>query len=298
MVSTPPNSEDELDFIDQTYDRAKKLVRVGIWGELDESRLTAWLDCFAKYQAQLLAAFLLDNLCYRSKRQFASMLDELMFQLESLEILSSAALSSSPSSSPSTRLTFSPVINDSSPPTKSGPYILRLLQRQYRIHSEWLSWPQNIAGMTDLDRVIFVDDFCGTGNQFVKFLKSIGLDPETVKKRDLKISYVVAAIHEKGEKKIAENYPTVQVVASERLTAVDAVLSDESLGRYEIDGFKEKIIGQYNAVIKAAQLPAAGKFSSGYGELGLAYGFSHATPNNTLPIFWFETANWVPLLER
>lgn len=36
----------------------------------------------------------------------------------------------------------------------------------------------------------------------------------------------------------------------------------------------------------------------GYANLGALLGFSHVTPNITLPIFWSEAADWVPLLRR
>ena len=36
----------------------------------------------------------------------------------------------------------------------------------------------------------------------------------------------------------------------------------------------------------------------GYGDLALTFGFSHSTPNNSLPILWYGSAEWQPILER
>ena len=54
----------------------------------------------------------------------------------------------------------------------------------------------------------------------------------------------------------------------------------------------------YNSLIKTVGLPDEQHQLHNYFKLGLCYGFSHATPNSTLPIFWYETDNWIPLLNR
>ena len=36
----------------------------------------------------------------------------------------------------------------------------------------------------------------------------------------------------------------------------------------------------------------------GYGDLALTFGFSHSTPNNSLPILGYGSAEWQPILER
>ena len=60
----------------------------------------------------------------------------------------------------------------------------------------------------------------------------------------------------------------------------------------------EKIAAQYDSAVKILGLPQSIKLAGGYGGLALAYAFAHATPNNTLPIFWMGTENLTPLLDR
>jgi hypothetical protein len=36
----------------------------------------------------------------------------------------------------------------------------------------------------------------------------------------------------------------------------------------------------------------------GYGDGQYAFGFYYNTPDNTLPIFWSETAGWFPVMKR
>lgn len=304
MSTTFPtlDHDDQLEYVDQVVDRATKLVQTGIWDAISLHRLDAWLTCLANYEAQLLGAYLLDNLCCRSRHQFLAMLDSLFCDLrqEQLGLGTEGRLiellQNRPPRHPPALL--SPVIGLSEPPTKSGPYILRLGQRRYRIHSDWLAWPANLARQENPKCLFFVDDFCGSGKQFSDFAMSIRLDELYKRNPSLQIIYLVATIHPKGIKKLADEWPFVQVKFADRLVEGNSVLSDVCFSRYEIPGFKEVVMAQYERVVKEAGLPTTGKLALGFGNLGLAYAFAHATPNNTLPIFWYETPAWTPLLDR
>jgi hypothetical protein len=295
-------SDDELEYVDQVRDRAGKLARTGIWDPIDPGRLCAWLGCLDNYGAGLLGAYLLDNLCCRSRLQFLALLDSLFLDLRKEDYGFRPtgrlvdALRDPPPKSP--RLIFAPVIGHSAPPTKSGPYVLRLCQRRYRLHSDWLSWPFNLEQFQDLDHLFLVDDFCGTGEQFDGFAKSIDLGGLRRKRPNLRVVYLVASAHENGIGKIVADWPFVEVRCGDRLVATNGVLSDACFERYEIPGFKDRVLAQYHEVVSKAGLPRSGKLAMGFGDLGLAYAFAHATPNNTLPIFWYETPRWTPLLDR
>jgi len=205
---------------------------------------------------------------------------------------------SRPNSTTEALVRIAPVIGLHAPPTKSGPYILRLAQRRYGINSHWLSWPHHIESVKGLSQLIFVDDFCGTGQQFIEFAQSIRLSEMHSANNAMKISYFVAAAHEDGMNSIKQNLPFIQIKCAERLGPTNSVLQDKCFGRYQIKGFQDLVLQQYTDVLEGAGLPRVGKLAQGFGSLGLAYGFAHATPNNTLPIFWYETESWTPLLDR
>jgi hypothetical protein len=112
------------------------------------------------------------------------------------------------------------------------------------------------------------------------------------------VSYLVTTIHTEGLNLITKNFPFLDIKYAEQLKEASAVLSDLALARYEIAGFSEKIKHQYAEAIRLTGLPTKGAMAEGFGGLSLAYGFSHATPNNTLPIFWMETPTLTPLLDR
>ncbi|MBR8094983.1 hypothetical protein KDX09_37235 [Burkholderia cenocepacia] len=298
------NADDRLDYIEQVFDRARRLVQTRVWDDIKEHRLEGWIGCLQNQDAELLGAYLLDNLCFRSRDQFYSMLDSLFLDLPAFPSTPgrggrlTTRLRSRPKLDDDAPVRLAPVIGMESPPTKSGPYILRLAQRRYGIHSDWLAWPHLLEGNDKLSDIVFVDDFCGTGKQFVDFASSIRLRELHSQKTSIGITYLTAAAHEDGIRKIHDELPFVEVRCVERLGPVTSVLGDDCFARYQIDGFRELVLEQYENVTKRCGLPTTGKFAKGFGELGLAYAFAHATPNNTLPIFWWETDDWTPLLER
>ncbi|HET7832539.1 MAG TPA: hypothetical protein VFK88_06200 [Gallionella sp.] len=295
-------SEDQLDYIDQVFDRARKLIQARIWDEVKMHRLESWRGCFENFGAELVGAYLLDNLCFRSRDQFFSLLDTLFLDHANIgcdqwngHFVDVVQSRPTPATESSVRIV--PVIGLQAPPTKSGPYILRLAQRRYSIKSQWLSWPQHVGSIGGLSELIFLDDFCGTGQQFVEFAESIELTQLHKANGSMKVSYLVAAAHEEGVNNIRKELPFVHVRCAERLGPANSVLHDTCFQRYQIDGFQNLVLDQYADVTKRAGLPQ-GKLAEGFGNLALAYGFAHATPNNTLPIFWYETDSWTPLLDR
>lgn len=298
------NKEDQADYIEQVFDRTRRLIQTGVWEGMKESRLEAWRGCLDNQKALLLGAYLLDNLCFRSKDQFYSMLDALFLDVVDVpcQDAPSKRLISRIRNKPGkgvTSIRVAPVIGLSSPPTKSGPYILRLAQRRYRIHSDWLTWPQAVDKVSSISHLVFVDDFCGTGEQFTDFAKEINLLRLNENNPHMQITYLAAAAHTAGVQKIAVDLPFVRLKYAELLDTNNAVLSDACFARYEIEGFQQQVLDEYQRVVEQAGLPKASQnLASGYGGLGLGYAFAHATPNNTLPIFWYETEHWTPLLER
>ena len=295
-------TEDQQEYIEQVCERARNLVQFGVWSDITLERLEAWLGCFANLKAELLAAYLLDNLCYRSRGQFLSMLDVLFLDarlnpLDKNAPLLIDILAVKPSNQcPS--ICLAPVLPPDAPPTKSGPYILRLAQRRFRMNLEWMSWPGHIKYSENLTDVIFIDDFCGTGEQFCEFAVEINLLQRKKEYPNVQFWYYVSTIHEIGLEKLKTTLPFVKIRYAERLTKSQGVLEDESFSRYQISEFQTLILQQYERVAKAVGLPLKGKIAKGFGKLGLAYAYAHATPNNTLPIFWMGTDNWTPLLER
>lgn len=296
------DAEDQSDYIEQVVDRSKKLIQTGIWEGIEEDRLANWLGSLRNCGAELLGAYLLDNLAFRSRQQYASLLDtvfhdlRLTFEGKSQRLLD--VLASVPADLDRVSVQVVPVIGQAQPPTKSGPYILRLAQRRYRMKSEWLAWAHLLHTAKNLTHIFFVDDFCGTGEQFEAFLNDIDIQKIRHQNPNVNITYLVTVIHSKGRSHLKDKFPFVNVVCGECLLPINAVMSPEALARYRVPGFADEIEKQYESVLQQTGLPTRGQMAQGFGSLGLAFAFTHATPNNTLPIFWMSKPKLAALLDR
>lgn len=290
---------DDQEYINRITLRAKHLIQSRIWDSISEQSLDHWLSGLSLLKAELLGAYILDNLTYRTKDQYLSLLSSLVDQIfitlpQDTEPLSFINAFTSRLQHP---IALSPVIGLNEPPTKSGPYILRLAQRKFRLKSTCMYWPNHLIQLEKLKYVIFIDDFCGSGKQFLDFLNSINFKELLLKFPDLEVVYAVTTIHEHGYETIKKNYSQIKIFYAEYLTHSNSnLLNDEFLDRYSINGFREKIREQYENV--CLHVKPSSKFKYGYGSLGLSYSFAHSTPNNSLPILWMDSDALPPLVER
>jgi hypothetical protein len=287
-------------FIAQTQDHAQNFVRSGIWGAIEESRLQTWIHQFEQYDAELLGAVLLDNLIYKSKAQVISTLSSLMTGPELCsEMGHDLDLSESLRKPKDPGIRLAPAISLSQPPTKSGFYVLRLLQRLYRIKDDWLIWPQTFATIKNTKLLIIVDDFLGSGTQFSEFAGLSGIESLHDAQPNLRIVYLVVAAHATGISFIQKKYPYVEVICGDILTTDHHLFASNRIDtRYRTE-LAKNLNDQYQELLIKASFPengVTGKY--GFGNLGLCYAFEHGTPNNTLPIYWRQTEHWSNLLDR
>ncbi|MFM0565640.1 phosphoribosyltransferase-like protein [Paraburkholderia sediminicola] len=289
-------------FISQAHDRARNLIKTGVWRSIELHRLNTWLIQFEQYDASLLGAVLLDNLIFKTRAQLLAMLEYLLIcpQLCSgyqwdYELAEALARRKDIG----VRLT--PAISLAQPPTKSGPYILRLLQRHFRIRDEWLVWPQEIEQLdAGVKLLVIVDDFLGSGTQFSEFAKIAHLKQVNAARPEIRIVYLVAAAHEDGINELRQAFPFVEIVCADLLSASYHLFDSERLDakyRVSITGL---LRNQYLEIAGRAGLPLDGKAGPfGFGNQGLSYAFEHATPNNSLPIYWYSgSQHWNPVLDR
>jgi hypothetical protein len=293
--------QDSSLFISQVHNRAHHFIHSGIWANIEEARLINWIRQFEQYGAELLGAILLDNLILKSKAQFQATLSTLMTGAElCVDMMHDCEIVDSLSASKDPGIRIAPAISLHQPPTKSGFYVLRLLQRMYRIKNEWLVWPQRFNDQPkNITLLIIVDDFLGSGDQFSTFAGLSELARLHAERPNLKIVYLVAAAHQVGIDALRAEYAYVEVICGDVLTDDFHIFLGGRLNqRYRTDVSNELKL-TYLSLAKKAGLPLKGKVGPfGYGQHGLCYAFEHGTPNNTLPVYWYETPSWTILLDR
>jgi hypothetical protein len=141
-----------------------------------------------------------------------------------------------------------------------------------------------------------VDDFLGSGAQFERFFKQWHFYSYM---GSVKYFYAPVVAHEQGLQFLGSALPDVCVIPAERLGQSHAFFSKEvwdRLGQGVITEADAK--AWYIEFAKQKNLEPDNVWTLGYGDLALTFGFGHSTPNNSLPILWYETADWKPLLER
>jgi hypothetical protein len=190
-----------------------------------------------------------------------------------------------------------PVLQTDAPPTKSGPVLARHYRRYLYLRDRWMIWPWKIADARSSGAkvFIFVDDFLGTGRQFIKFFEQFDL------RRQLEGTYAVYAplvAHERGLRRLQQQASFIHICSAETLD--DAHCLFHSNSRYFSDGTNSPAAARryYYQFLSRKGFRLSRDTRSGYGRLALAYSFEHATPNNCLPLLWMQTPFWEPLFRR
>jgi hypothetical protein len=179
--------------------------------------------------------------------------------------------------------------------------VLRQVQRHFQLNGDWLIWPHKTVEMPEsVKRLIIVDDFIGSGEQFTEFATSVKLRELMTSRPKLDVVYLAAAGTESGVAAIRDAIPRIQIIVADLLTSRHNLFDESKLDdRYKRPGFAKLLADRHSELIKAVGLPVGGRLGPyGFGGLGLTYGFDHGTPNNSLPLLWCRTDRWTPLLER
>lgn len=299
-------SDGEL-FTDQILKRCEDLISSGIWEGLTKVRLDTWMTNFRNPTEQYFAASILDALVFRSEKQTVAMM-ETLFQRTIpdflrmhekpprtsrswLDLLQDASWLSNPP------IRVVPVIREDDPPSKSGPALCRMYRRYMNLNQRWMIWPWQIASSRaiGIKKFLFIDDFLGTGDQFYKFANEFGLP---VRLSGCDAVYAPLTAHRSGIKWIQDQVPNFDVAAVELIDDSYSIFADSS--PWFADGLNSAASASalYDDLVTRAQLAIDPLANRGVGNLSLTYAFSHATPDNSLPLLWAEGRNWKPLLER
>lgn len=289
-------------FVESVWSDSQQLIERGFW-DIQTPRFDSWYRQFCGAEEQYFAACLLDQVIFRTRQQFEASLRTLFrsnlsgalfpdaHDLHLLEILKQRG---------DPRLRLVPVICETDPPTKSGPLVMRRLQRILQLNHKWMCWPWQSARAIEEDAVetiLFIDDFLGSGGQFVTFFKQWDFDKHH--SAGIKHFYAPVVAHQLGKDHLAKELPSVCVVSAETLSSSHGFFSTkvwDRLGRGSVSADDAKSWYMDFGVRRNFKPKSASLL--GYGDLALVFGFSHATPNNSLPILWYGSANWQPLLER
>nr|WP_242369259.1 hypothetical protein [Adlercreutzia muris] len=141
------------------------------------------------------------------------------------------------------------------------------------------------AAMMHAQTIVFVDDFCGTGNSFIKLFRDVNLGGI----RNTKIVYAVVCCMEEGEKRVEkwglDKGLHVEVISPVHLRAC-----------YEKGECREKSL----LVTWSREIGVKKDFELGYKKTQALVAFHSNTPNNTFGYIWSTSSNYEhsPLFPR
>lgn len=190
-------------------------------------------------------------------------------------------------------------------PSDSGFTFARLARRNWLVEEQRILSPEDALRhqiTNSATPMIFVDDFCGSGEQFLKTWRRqvvVGIGKQSFASASAsgrlgEAFYCLPVITEYALVRLRREAPAVSVQAAHVLpTQYGAQHPDTIL-------FPEHLRSSKDQFLASATGRAFGPMASplGFHDLGLAVAFEDSTPDACLPLLWEEAVNWSPLVPR
>lgn len=143
---------------------------------------------------------------------------------------------------------------------------------------------------TIYNHFIFLDDFIGSGKTFCKVYSKQNSIKNWITNNQIKHVYILATIvMAEGKKYINDRFKDVTIIAEERNKIFNKDLSPLKLFG-SLNEIESVAIKHGKKILK--------RFSRGYDKSEALVSYFHCTPNNTLPIIWYNNDNWISLFPR
>jgi hypothetical protein len=289
----PTNSNE---FCASVLEISKNLIEMRYWDTIDNVTLKKWLSNFKDENEKYFAAKILLSLRYRNEKAIISMVKHLIqvllpTKLEELNIYSLQSLEQwetilSKKSALDLPFCFS-AIKKSQSLHDSGGELFRLMQKQKLVHSK-LGMPIDQIDHNKYKHIVIIDDFMGTGSQFSDFYNK-NLQHFSHFQNIIYCPLVATKCALCSEENRLQNTHFLPVEVIDR--------EDSLFGLSDTVNNNESFIEFYKDMMKSKKIKHNDLF--GFGKLGLLYGFSISTPNNSLPILYKSDCDqWHHLLRR
>jgi hypothetical protein len=293
-------------FFENVITSTKTLINSGLWKDINHRTLEEWIEYFETDKEKLLCGLLLDSLILRSRAQTKSLISNIIEKSIPQIIQTSHPdiakefhniITSKYPGRDLEKIIIVPVIRDIDPPTKSGPLVARLYKKDMGINDKFMQWPWKVSAKAENAKVvIFIDDFVGTGDQFLEFYKSFHFDSSSNDAAE----YIYAPLGacEEGIEKINIELPKLKICKAETILEENKFFAGLHLRYKGVDDILlNDIKSTYDAFInKVGHTNLKNKY--GYGDLELTYAYAHGTPNATLPILWAANEHYQPIFSR
>ncbi|GAB3023519.1 phosphoribosyltransferase-like protein [Bowmanella dokdonensis] len=292
-------------YYDDVVSKCESYISFGYWEDIELYQLRSWLSNFETDEEKYFSACILDALVYRSRSMVKSSFKNIASSIVPKFLKKNSIPYDSNIDDWLTRLKegkkvpirFVSVENVDNKAGKSGSVIIRDLIETLDLAKHVTQIPENVPKFPDeVKAIILVDDFAGTGSQFVDFFKK-NIDPYNIR---VPILYTPLAAHQDAINYIEQQLPQVEVVPVELLSQDDSFFSPIN-GYFRGDNKNNVTDAKAFYLEMCERTPLKGKeFLLGKGELCLTFAFHLSTPNNNLKVIYHDSEEngWSRLLYR
>ncbi|MDQ2184814.1 hypothetical protein RBI13_06375 [Alcaligenaceae bacterium A4P071] len=290
-------------YIKDVLARCDALKRAGMWLPEPTMRPRAWIENFESAD-QILAAQLLERFVFYNQRLTDSLLAASFASIAD-------GLTKGPSAPDRDTLLrilpqalFTPVCGENPNPTDSGNFFCRRARQVLGVaENQIVTTSDAILAASRGETVVFVDDFIGSGDQFLSTWRDIrsGASFEEIQRTSgFTAIYLSLVGTQLGITKLRQDTPSVAICVSHQLDdrgSIWGLAQSNPVLFQEISQFLVKYVPRLTP--RDPYMHQSDFLYVGYKRRGLFLAFEHSVPDATLPIFWCGgTTNWEPLIER
>lgn len=292
-------------YIKEVLSRCDALKRAGMWLSEPIMRPVAWIGNFDECDKQV-AAQLLERFVFYNQRLTDALLKASFNSI-------SDGLKKGPKAPNRENLlkqlpnaVFTLVSGENPNPTDSGYFFCRRARQILNINDN-VQIKSRFDALEEASKgraIVFVDDFIGSGDQFLSTWKSSesGISFEQIRKKvDFTAVYISLVGTEFGINNIWRSAPEVALCVTHRIDDRGTLWGLQSSNISLFTKF-DNLLKKYVSRLQPNQNDSYMKgdyLLYGYKKRGLFFAFEHSVPDATLPIFWCRgTGNWEPLIER
>ncbi|WP_434300030.1 phosphoribosyltransferase-like protein [Corallococcus exiguus] len=302
---------DENQIIANTARKCEALKRSGLWKKEPRIRPQAWLRNFED-DDRATAALLLDRFTF-----FSDEVTDRLLRSAYASLIQSLAPAPTPTNS--RWLKYNQLINsayitrtekEEPNPAESGNLFCRKARQVLRLDGEKIIDPAPAILEAAHGRpIIFIDDFIGSGEQFIKtWHRPYRKDhpksfDDAFKVSSFNTYYVCPIATVYGALRIGNAIPQTNIHAAHTLDYKHSLHPETICETAEQSDIAKKIdllIKKYTPRILVDDYLQRDTYPQyGFHNLALTIAFDHSVPDSTIPLFWAKGGPlWAPLIER
>ena len=306
--------------VEQEFIARIKVLHDTVWeGHASRPAVEGWLDNFARLPApeapreRLFALCLLSQFMYFGSRQMRTLLKSLYRDKYKYPIVERIRrMNADTLNTAFIQARFQETLDGTrflgiGNPSESGVHLLYYYRQENQLKKKYFINAHEIISVEggrrvlrypDVTRYVFVDDFCGSGSQGKRYSNDILVELKNLAPGCIAAYHVLFATTD-GLKSLKDETKFDVVDCIYELDTTFKCFGNDS--RYfsrPIDGIDkpgvEAMCRKYGSLLDSAD-------PLGFGDCQLLIGFNHNTPNNSLPIFWFDEPGgppWAPIFRR